>query len=315
MDNNFIKSWLEGALKADVFDETKAEFKESEQDIDKFQKIVDQSGSLNVPNGRSKEQIWDELQGKIQLNVAKNKNPKLRNIFYYSAAAVAVLFFGVLFFLNTSATEELIVNAGEHKKISLPDGSEVMINSVSKLSYSVKNWQKERVVQLDGEAFFKVKKGSRFTVESANGKVEVKGTVFNVYSRARLMEVKCTEGIVAVSSTKNQTVLLKENQGVKFVSGKKEIETFELGVANKSLWLSGQFYFDKEELEAVFNELERQFAVEIEFADNSKRTFSGYFSNKNLEQALQMVCNPMDLKFEIKQNAQVVISPNTEKGK
>jgi len=307
MDNNFIKSWLEGDIKVDAFD---AGSSEEAQELEAYEKIANHSSNLEVPKGRSKEQIWDELQGKIQSDAARSKKPKLRNIFYYSAAAV--LFLGMLIFINTSANEELIVKAGEHKKISLPDGSEVIINSVSKLSYSVKNWQKERLVQLEGEAFFKVKKGSRFMVESANGKVEVKGTVFNVYSRAKLMEVKCTEGIVAVSSTKNQTVLLKENQGVKFVSGKKEMETFELGAVNKNLWLDGQYYFSNEHLENVFHELERQFAVKIEFSDNDKRIFSGYFSNKNLEQALQMVCNPMDLKFEIKQNAQVVISPNTE---
>lgn len=311
-NNNFIKSWLEGDLKADAFDDAKAEFTESEQGIDRYQKIVEYSGGLNVPEGRPKEQIWDELQGKIQSGTAMSKKPKLRNIFYYSAAAVAVLFFGILIFLNTSAKEELIVKAGAHKKISLPDGSEVIINSVSRISYSAKNWQKERLVQLEGEAFFKVKKGSRFTVKSANGKVEVKGTEFNVFSRVEFMEVKCTEGIVSVLSNANQSVLLKENQGVKFVSGKKEMETFELGAANKNLWLDGQYYFNNENLENVFNELERQFAVKVELADKSKRTFSGYFSNKNLEQALQMVCNPMDLKFEIKQNAQVVISPNTE---
>jgi ferric-dicitrate binding protein FerR (iron transport regulator) len=309
MDNdNFIKLWLEGDLKADAFE---AELPEDAQELGAYKKIANHSSNLEVPKGRSKEQIWNELQGKIQSDVAMSKKPKLRSIFYYSAA-VAVLFLGVLIFINASANEELIVKVGEHKKISLPDGSEVMINSVSKLSYSVKKWQKERLVQLEGEAFFKVKKGSRFTVESANGKVEVKGTVFNVYSRAKLMEVKCTEGIVAVSSNANQTVLLKENQGVKFVSGKKEMELFELGTVNKNLWLAGQYYFSNEHLENVFHEMERQFAVKIEFADNGKRTFSGYFSNKNLEQALQMVCSPMDLKFEIKQNAQVVVSPNTE---
>jgi ferric-dicitrate binding protein FerR (iron transport regulator) len=105
---------------------------------------------------------------------------------------------------------------------------------------------------------------------------------------------------------------LKENQGVKFVSGKKEMKFFSFGAKDKKLWLDGQFYFSNEHLGNVFHELERQFAVKIEFPDNENRVFNGYFSNKNLEQALQMVCDPMDLKFEIKQNAQVVVSPNTE---
>lgn len=309
-----IKPWLEGDLKQNVFDKETEAKPESKKEIEAYRQIIDRSGSIVVPKGRSKKLLWNELEQKIQSKTAKSKQTNLRNIFYYSAAAIAILFFGIMFLPNFLGTQKLIVKAAEHKSLILPDGSEVTINSVSGLKYSTRNWQKERLVQLEGEAFFRVKKGSRFTVKTANGKVEVKGTAFNVYSREKQMEVKCIEGIVSVSSKTDRTVLLKQNEGVKFLSDKKNMEPFVLEPTNKDLWLNGQFYFKNEQLENIFKEIERQFAVKIEFADKTEHVFSGYFSNKSLDKALQMVCAPMGLKFKLK-NGKVLISKSTEQGK
>jgi Fe2+-dicitrate sensor, membrane component len=66
----------------------------------------------------------------------------------------------------------------------------VNLNSSSQLSYSKNKWDSKREVTLNGEAFFKVSKGSTFDVITLNGKVSVLGTQFNVKQRENYFEVK-----------------------------------------------------------------------------------------------------------------------------
>lgn len=277
----------------------------------KIEKIISHTENLKVPEGRSKSEIWADLQKKINNDTIKSKKPFIKQpVFYYSVASTIVIFFGVLFFLSYNRTTEVLVLAGQKEKVFLPDGSEVIINSVSSLSFSTKEWESERVVKLEGEAFFKVEKGSRFTVNCTNGTIEVKGTVFNVFSREDVLEVKCTEGAVSITSKSGKTKLIKENQGVRFGSDNNIGKIFGLNDSNTDLWTKGQFYFDNMSVEKVFKEMERQFDIEIQFEGEITRFFRGYFNNKDLEQALKMVCNPMGLIYEIENKSLVIVKEN-----
>ena len=67
------------------------------------------------------------------------------------------------------------------------------------LKYASNKWDKKRRVRLEGEAFFKVAKGSTFTVDTKTGSVKVLGTQFNVKNRIGFFEVVCYEGLVGVT--------------------------------------------------------------------------------------------------------------------
>ena len=62
---------------------------------------------------------------------------------------------------------------GEQKVIELPDGSLVTMNSKSTIEFNPDSWESSRILNLSGEAYFKVKKGSQFTVNTSNGDVVV----------------------------------------------------------------------------------------------------------------------------------------------
>ncbi|MCF6185707.1 MAG: FecR domain-containing protein, partial [Bacteroidales bacterium] len=82
-----------------------------------------------------------------------------------SIAAMLVFFVGFYSLLGNDA----ILNTagfGEHKTLALLDGSQVILNSKSGLNYSKKDWKKNRDVYLNGEAFFEIKKGSKFNVKT-----------------------------------------------------------------------------------------------------------------------------------------------------
>ena len=129
---------------------------------------------------------------------ATEKSSKIwYNIGLVAAACLAILF--ILRFLNPGETT-LDVPRGKHMVHQLPDASEVEINAESSLAYSVKGWDQDRLVSLDGEAYFRVKKGKKFTVKTSLGEVEVLGTSFNVYNRGEDFRVSCLTGSVQVSS-------------------------------------------------------------------------------------------------------------------
>jgi ferric-dicitrate binding protein FerR (iron transport regulator) len=99
-------------------------------------------------------------------------------------AAAILLLLGVWsllrFFLPLGKEEMVTVAAGaERQQTTLPDGSKVWVNRHSTLSYAASFNEKAREVQLQGEAFFEVKKdhGRPFTVLANETRTQVLGGV------------------------------------------------------------------------------------------------------------------------------------------
>ncbi|MBK9014132.1 MAG: FecR domain-containing protein [Saprospiraceae bacterium] len=188
--------------------------------------------------------------------------------------------------------------AGEKKEVKLPDGSVVTLNAMSKLGFAAADWKDGRKVALDGEAYFKAKKGKTFTVSTEQGAVEVVGTIFNVYARGEELEVKCAEGRVQVINPEGtERVLLKAGEQVTVLRGKMQKRQ---GLAGYPNWFKGESAFRSAPLERVFGEMERQYGVLVLADSLGERTFSGKFVHKDLKKALKMVCDPMKLKCEVR---------------
>ena len=216
---------------------------------------------------------------------------------YGAVAAVAL----ILLFQNIGGDYDTSVNVpfAKTENVTLPDGSEVKINSGSKLRYDVKSWDKNRTVALDGEAFFSVKKGSKFTVETDNGSVQVLGTSFNVYDRGKKFNVSCETGKVAVKSAGQETILTPQ-QSVSVIDSKHVFEKYTPISDRRSTWQKGIFVYKASHLNEVIEELERQFDIAISI-DNSlaDENYTGSFNKVNRENALTEVFYPLGLKFEI----------------
>ena len=196
---------------------------------------------------------------------------------------------------------------GEISTIELPDKSVVKLNAGSKLIYYPDEWDKTRSLELQGEALFQVENGSTFKVLTELGKVQVLGTVFNVYAREKKFTVACQSGLVSVTNFDGD--LSREiGAGQLAVMEKNQIQVTK--IANPiqiGSWQNGDFYFSRTPLSEVFGELERQFNVTIEFDTSQKTTYTGYFSNKDLDKALTNVCIPLGLEYSLKQKEGKVI--------
>ena len=185
---------------------------------------------------------------KIAYNTIQTENKKIRN--------------------KKVQIHRLSIPRGETFKVVLSDGTEVLLNSDSRLSYPTVFKGKERVVSLEGEAYFNVTKNTEhpFIVKSGNVQVRVLGTEFNMCSYTPdNVRVTLIEGKVAVSDTCGlQTVEMKPGQSAQLVSfavDEVDTETF-------LYWKEGFFYFDDVALVDMMKEIGKWYNIDIEFRNS-----------------------------------------------
>ena len=229
----------------------------------------------------------------------------------WKVAAIVALMIGV-FFVLWNRTETISAEYGQQLTYTLPDGSSVILNAGSEISFQHSGWINDREVQVEGEAFFEVEKGSPFEVTSALGTVEVLGTSFNVYAREEKFSVACFTGKVKVSDEKGQDAhVLIPGKGVETVGNQTRLYDFE--PQKEVAWRQGEFVFENVPLRGVLDELQRQYDLEIDLrADIEGRNYTGQFNNNDLQGALQMICLPMELAYKLEENGKKVIIQEEE---
>lgn len=155
---------------------------------------------------------------------------------------------------------------GGQYQIALADGTKVWLNADTRLSYPNKFTDKQRVVELDGEAYFEVAKvaGKPFIVVTAKEKVEVLGTHFNVYSFPKEKESKVSllEGKVKVSVPAGKTRLLQPGEQAS-VQG-EELSVQQVPVDESIAWKNDEFMFNNEPLGTALAQVARWYDIDIE---------------------------------------------------
>jgi ferric-dicitrate binding protein FerR (iron transport regulator) len=248
---------------------------------------------------RSKNQVWQELEAKMS-EVSEEKETKiiqLNWLRYAVAASVVALVCSTLF--ARFYTVEVLTNNGQHLSQLLPDGSEVLLNAGSSLSFHPYWWSVNRELEFEGEGFFLVEEGSNFAVLSANGTTEVLGTSFNINSRLDGYEVLCVTGQVRVSN-KYSKVLLKPN-GLASSNADNKLDKTIINNKNDVVgWMENKFVFTATPMKLVLREVELQYDVQISLSENSlgALTYSGYFTKSvTVDSVLDIICQGMELSF------------------
>ena len=189
---------------------------------------------------------------KIAYNTIQTENKKIRN--------------------KKVQIHRLSIPRGETFKVVLSDGTEVFLNSDSRLAYPTVFKGKERVVSLEGEAYFKVTKDAKhpFIVKSGNLQVRVLGTEFNVRSYSPIdVRVTLITGKVAVSDTCGiHSVEMMPGQSAQ-LSSDGTFAVNEVDIESFLYWKEGFFYFDDVALVDMMKEIGRWYNIDIEFR-NSK---------------------------------------------
>ncbi len=155
---------------------------------------------------------------------------------------------------------------GGQYQITLPDGTKVWLNAASKLSYPKVFSDKQRLVDLDGEAYFEVarKEHQPFIVKTSSEQVEVLGTHFNVnsYVGEDISKVALAEGKVNVRLNSNASKILHPGQQT-IVQGKR-VRVEAVNVDEVIAWKNGEFMFNNEPLPSAMRQLARWYDIDIE---------------------------------------------------
>lgn len=301
MENEtFLSDWLEGKINDEQLKQLV-----SEEDFLAFAMLKKELPNFTVaPPDMDKN--FQSIQNKINSKQASLDQPikKIVPIWKYVAiAACFIITFGLYQMLVFS--NEVETDFGKMNTVVLSDNSQVTLNSKAKIAYP--NWfQLNRNIQLEGEAFFEVSKGSTFTVQTALGKVTVLGTKFNVTSFDDYFEVICYEGKVSVAIEDNTTIL---TQGEILRLYNNKMENWAEIQAAKPLWISGETAFKNIPMKYVFEKFKKQFNVEITYPKTIENIkFTGSFSNSDREIALQSICIPLNLNITKSNSGTIQVS-------
>jgi transmembrane sensor len=236
------------------------------------------------------------------------------------AASIAfMLCVGLLLynFLNdtTTAVEWVEVKTElEGRQVALPDGSRIALNKNSLVKYE--SSFSERLVYLEGEAFFEVQKDEQrpFKVVTGRATTEVLGTAFNLkwMPGAAKAELEVSEGKVAFSSfvqDLSERIFVVAGERAIYDEASNTIRRFESFDPNLIAWKTKQLSFEDASLKKLLEDAAAYFGVTFSYGDDaiSNCRFSGTFDDPTLEELLNALKYVLDINYE-KTNDKIVLT-------
>ena len=254
--------------------------------------------------------IKEQTQGKEETQGKENSRTIRMNPWKWAAAIVlpiCIAFF-TYYLIDSSQTvgAPFIVKAdkGDKATIELPDGTNVVLNSASQLSYLNNFGENVRRVQLNGEAYFKVAHDEKraFIVQVGDLEVKVLGTSFNVsaYEDAKDVTVVLLEGKVGVYAQK-MSHIMKPGDKIEYNKATHKITATQVHPNDYIDWTKGNIYFEKESLENIMKTLSRIYDVEIRFDSNKlpNEYFTGTIPGGGIQNALNILMLTSPFYYEM----------------
>ncbi len=229
---------------------------------------------------------------------------------------------------------EIVAKRGTKTKIILPDGSQVWLNSDSKLSYGERFNDTIREVSLEGEAYFDVIKDKNrpFIVMTNALNIRVLGTAFNIksYAQDATIETTLIRGMIEVrknneSATKkivltpnekliynkSEAILVRPNNEQNTIA--KKLEALSITTLSKNIpdssrvetaWIYGRLVFDGDSFVTLAEKMERWYNIKITIQNQSisNNRFSGVFEKENVEEAFKALQLITMFKYDIHDN-------------
>ena len=193
-------------------------------------------------------------------------------------------------------------------QLILPDGTKIWLNAASSLIFPSKFIGKQRIVTLNGEAYFEVAKDKvhPFIVQSKNQQVQVLGTHFNINSYEDEGAIKTTlmEGSVRVinKELKNNSEqrILKPGQQSSFTNN--SLTVAEVNIDEALAWKNNEFMFKDESIASIMRKISRWYDVDVEFdgIDPNEKYWGSISRFVNISKVLENLQLTGEIHFEIK---------------
>ncbi|WP_373494383.1 FecR family protein [Aquiflexum sp.] len=257
------------------------------------------------------------IQNRIKANIDSriHKKPIARQVdFRYMgriAAAVALLIsFTLLIFYTFQKPESVkllsrTTNERQKAMVTLTDGTQVYLNSLSEIRFPEKFTAESRTVELDGEAFFEVvpDQDRPFSVISNGVITKVLGTSFNLNASSdKDVVVAVRTGKVEVSDMANlsQNVVLLPNQKATFVLDSKKLQVEEADLDYYLSWRNKTITFEMNPLDEVLDRIARVYNIEVNLNgyDGKSCLIRATYPNNNLFSILYGLQNLVDFEYQ-----------------
>ena len=238
----------------------------------------------------------------------------------------------------TLSQNNISTKPGSKTQVTLPDGSKVILNADSKLSYPDNFMGNTREVTLEGEAFFDVTKNKKkpFIIHSKTMDIKVLGTVFNIkaYPFESLSEASLISGSIEVilKTRTNEKIFLKPNEKITVSNNTESKQTpnpekdkyreivplisinkLKFDNADNQVseiaWTQNKLIFNNESFENLVQLLQRWYGLEIRIETNKLKdiNFTGRFYSESISQVLEALQITHKFNYSNNNKGQIVI--------
>lgn len=277
---------------------------------------------------------WEKLRERYDLPIQPAMlhvdDPKIRRLGlnWQLVASVAILLglsIGYLLFysdgrsqqhFNTQLTYKKIqTKKGQKLQVTLPDGTQVWMNSESILRFPSEFRESQRKISFTGEGYFSVAKNPKkpFIITSKRIRIQVLGTRFNFrdYPLELLSSVIVEEGKVRFSALNSpgNLVLTANQKGTFTENSDQALKNQVVYNTGKYInWKDNKLVLDDMTLAEIGSVLERWYGVTLIIKDSklSRSRYSGSFSNPSLKQVLESICFALKCNFQQQENIWII---------
>jgi ferric-dicitrate binding protein FerR (iron transport regulator) len=304
-----LKSWLKANPDHPAILD---EYKHTWDLMDKVKDVAD----INLNKEWAKQKNRSELSDEGDINPLESQRTGLQWNFLKVAAVFLVLILSAvtIYYVLQQFKQEKIASNIEIRKIILPDGSEVTLNTNSRIKYPTTFDKDERSVFLEGEAYFDIIKNpdASFRINTGNVTIEVLGTSFNVsaYSEEEKVEVVVTEGTVGLSSKDDPDNKLILEKGVKGIYDHSNNYLIKQSNSDRNFlsWKTRKIVFDGDSLSMVLKTLEKVYDKKMLLQDHNlgRCTITVTFENQSFKSVLNVIESTLNIEMKEEDGAIIV---------
>lgn len=262
--------------------------------------------------------ILDRVHHMIRKNETLKKQKPLQKFIRIYMKSAAILLIPLLIagglvwsflgnYINTTpnrpVSSTIYAPLGSRVSFNLPDGTSGMLNSGSRLSYSLP-FINNRRIKLEGEVWLEVNHDEKhpFEIDAGNSTVKVLGTCLNIaaYSDENYVEVVLQKGKVEFLDKKNnKNVMMLPME--RLVSQNGNINMSVTDPAKYNGWTEGKLIFRGDPMDEVARRIERWYNIKVELADKEleKYSFRATFQDDKLEDVVRLLCLSSPISYKI----------------
>jgi ferric-dicitrate binding protein FerR (iron transport regulator) len=201
---------------------------------------------------------------------------------------------------------------GGQYQITLPDGTNVWLNSASSLRFPTSFTGDKRIVEMTGEAYFEVKENATkpFVVTVDGMQVKVLGTHFNImaYDDEPVIKTTLLSGAISVRKENVATLLSPGQQAQVTKEGKIQVVK-DVNINKAVAWKNNLFWFDKNTIQEVMRQVARWYNVDVVISGTIMRHFTGSIPRDvKVSKVFEVLQETGSVHFTIENN-KIIVSP------